>query len=1716
MDVFELRNELIGRYHSYVASFIKIRDENIKSKVESSIEGGALWPEPLLQLNPSFEPGVSLDTLISEGILHSDCKAVFQINKDKAGQQPFPIQLHKHQEDAVRTAHKGRNYVLTTGTGSGKSLSYIIPIVNHVLKHGGKKGIKAIIIYPMNALANSQFEELKKFLSAGFPDGKGPVTFERYTGQEKEETRARILANPPDILLTNYVMLELILTRTEEKALISAANGLQFLVLDELHTYRGRQGADVAMLVRRVRDRLDAPKMRCIGTSATISSGGTFKDQQAEVARVASLIFGDTVTSDDVIGESLRRTTAESKEIDVAALTTRVTNSGSIELTTAELLRADPLAQWVEIFFGITREQDSGRLVRQSPRAISGPNGAGAELAKLTKLSNEQCEAAIRRVLMAGNSITLPSGFPMFAFRLHQFISRGDTAYASIEAPDERFITLAGQKYVPDGTRERVLLPLCFCRECGQEYYSIFLTGTGKDEKQEATPRELGERAKDGASGQAGFLFISNEVQTQEELEERLPTDWMDGEEVRRNRRDAVPILLSVGKDGSVGTSGTRAFFMKAPFRFCPHCGVSYDARQRSDFAKLSTLSSEGRSTATTILSLATVEFLRSKSSLRKDAQKLLSFTDNRQDASLQSGHFNDFVQVTILRAALYQAVSRAGDQGVTHEHLTQTVFQELNLPFHLYAVDPEVKFQAKADTEEALRDILGYRIYRDLERGWRITAPNLEQCGLLVIGYKSLTELCAEDGEWSKRHPALASASLETRAHVSKTLLDFMRRTLAIRVDYLERDYQERIRRRNNQRLKAPWGVDENERFQDATIVLPRRKTDQDTRWMTYLSPRGGMGNFLRRSDTFPAYGGKLKDEDVEAIIKDLLSTLRVAGLVEEVREKSNSNDVPGYQIPASAMVWRAGDGSQAFHDPIRVPQVSDSGLKTNAFFKELYQTLDRKLLDVSAHEHTAQVKDEDRQSREERFRSGELPILYCSPTMELGVDISSLNVVNMRNIPPTPANYAQRSGRAGRSGQPALVFSYCTTGSSHDQYFFKRPEQMVSGKVAPPRIELANEDLLRAHIQAVWLGESGESLGRSLGAVLDVIGDQPSLAVLSKMSDSLSNTRIIQKTRERCIRIINTIETELLRAYWYRPDWLDRTLDTLQRSFEMSCERWRSLYRAAIAERDSQHKITNDHSRSQEEREKAKRLREEAEAKIALLVDPANVVQSDFYSYRYFASEGFLPGYNFPRLPLSAFIPGRRVKTGQDSYLSRPRFLAISEFGPRATVYHEGSRYVINRVMLRHDQGQLATQSAKICSSCGYAHPCSGDIGPDLCVLCKTELPSPLRSMFRLDNVSTRRKDRISSDEEERLRLGYEIRTTLRFADRDGASRRTAKIIVEDKLLGELTYGDSASIWRINMGWARRAKDESMGFLLDTEKGYWESNSQEEDTDNDDPLGPKSQRVLPFVEDHKNCLIFAPNPKLELDQATMASLQSALKVAFQATYQLEDNELAVEALPDKEKRSALLFYESGEGGAGALRRVVEESAELSKVARAALDICHFAPDGSDLKRAKGTTEDCEAACYNCLYNYGNQMDHALLDRKKIGAFLLELTRAKVEVSPTQVSRSEHLETLHRFCTSTLEKAWLEFLETQGFRLPTRAQVLIDKCGTRPDFMYDEEFVAIYIDGPHHEYPERAARDEIQRKAMEDHGYTVITFTHQDDWDDIATLYPNIFGKGE
>lgn len=1731
MNIFRFRDQVIEDYSGYVSSFISISQRRLKTFVDDCFDSGSLWPDPLIQLNPTFKAGSTVEALVAEGVLASGASQIFRREKNEVAGSGKELLLHQHQEDAIRKAKEGRNYVLTTGTGSGKSLSYIVPIVDHVLREGSGRGIRAIIIYPMNALANSQFGELEKFLKLGFPDGKGPVTFERYTGQEDEETRTRIIATPPDILLTNYVMLELILTRPREQKLIASARDLKFLVLDELHTYRGRQGADVSLLLRRVRELLAAKSMQCVGTSATLASHGSWQSQCDDVARLATRLFGDTVTGTDIIGETLERATRhidENDPNDVTALRTVLDAGEQSRPETFEDLAADPVARWIEGTFGIVPKD--GRLVRSPSIPLTGKQGAAEKLANITGVDESRCKDVIVSTLLAGASkIHHPrTGFPVFAFRLHQFISRGDTLYATIEPPELRYLTIHGQVYSPVD-REKVLLPLCFCRECGQEYYSVYLATDPESGTQRFVSRDAHERTVVGGQRQ-GFIYVNTDRPWPKDADSedqfgRLPVDWVEERNGRRqviqSRRERVPRHFQVRADGTIGSGGLESAFVPAPFMFCLSCGVSHSARQRSDFSKLGTLGSEGRSTATTILTTSAVAGLQRESTIEREARKILSFTDNRQDASLQSGHLNDFIEVGQLRGAIYKAAVEAGPDGLRDETISQNVANALSLQFEDFAQDPTIKY-GREKVEKALRDVVGYRVYRDLRRGWRVNSPNLEQCGLIAIDYAELETVARDDELWSALHPLLGAASSDARRNVCATLLDFIRRDLCIEVDYLEYEAQERIKRASSSELRDPWAFDAVEKMDQRKLAFPCSESaasnDQDA---LFISPLGGFGQFLRAANTLQGTI-RIDVNTTRDLIASLFEGLRQANIVRQCVAPGERAPVPGYRINSGALIWRAGDGTRAYHDRIRMPSAPVTGSTPNRFFVELFRSRIQQLKGVSSREHTAQVPSELRVQRENDFRCAKLPILFCSPTMELGIDIKDLNAVNLRNVPPTPANYAQRSGRAGRSGQPALVFTYCAFGSPHDQYFFRHPELMVSGQVQTPRLDVTNEDLVRSHVHAIWLSESGLDLGNTPGDLLVLGGDPPSLELLPDVNDKVRSQNAAQRTTVRANELIRAIGSDLTLAPWYAEGWLEDVIRGIPHAFESALERWRFLYKAARKQADDQNRIILDHSRPQTHHEQAKRLRQEAEAQLKLLTDRQSVAQSDFYSYRYFASEGFLPGYNFPRLPLSAFIPGRRTAQDAQEFISRPRFLAISEFGPGALIYHEGARYQVTRVMMPIEEGasaDLPTSKLIVCSACGYLHPVLQEPGPSNCEQCKQAFDAKdiWSHMFRQQNVITRRRERINCDEEERLRLGYEIKTGVRFAERDGRPLfRTARLLIDGSHFADLQYGDAAELWRINLGWSRRENKDDRGFWLDVDQRRWSKKAMDPDEDEEGNGQPSArvQKVIPYVKDRRNSLVivFAS----ELGDRVMASLEAVLKRAIQMEFQLEDTELASEALPTRQNRRNLLLYEAAEGGAGVLRQLVEVPTAWPRVTRMALSLCHFDPDtGEDLGKAEHAKEQCQAACYDCLLSYFNQPDHELLDRHCVKDLLLQILGGTVEPSPVEVPRHTHLAQLTCQCDSGLERKFLEYLDRQMLRLPERAQHYYEQFGTRPDFSYTGENPAfVYVDGPPHDYPDRQMRDDAQTHRLTAEGITVIRFHHAEDWDSVVGRYPSVFGR--
>ncbi|HEY7324185.1 MAG TPA: DEAD/DEAH box helicase [Streptosporangiaceae bacterium] len=288
-DPLATSNLIIEGYQRYLKSLLPVRDARIAAALEGEISRSLLTKGPLLESSPPYEHGASLAGLIARGVLDP---AFHRLASNKL---PMNRPLYLHQEQAIRKVAAGRNIVVASGTGSGKTESFLLPILNALSAEHARgelgPGVRALLLYPMNALANDQIKRLRQLL-AHVPH----ITFGRYVGDtlwtapEAAEkfavlnpgeprlpnellSRAEMRERPPHLLLTNYAMLEYLLLRPSDIDLFERPHGghWSFIVVDEAHVYDGAKAAELAMLLRRLRDRVAGGRpLQCIATSATV------------------------------------------------------------------------------------------------------------------------------------------------------------------------------------------------------------------------------------------------------------------------------------------------------------------------------------------------------------------------------------------------------------------------------------------------------------------------------------------------------------------------------------------------------------------------------------------------------------------------------------------------------------------------------------------------------------------------------------------------------------------------------------------------------------------------------------------------------------------------------------------------------------------------------------------------------------------------------------------------------------------------------------------------------------------------------------------------------------------------------------------------------------------------------------------------------------------------------------------------------------------------------------------------------------------------------------------------------------------------------------------------------------------------------------------------------------------------------------------------------
>jgi hypothetical protein len=717
------------------------------------------------------------------------------------------------------------------------------------------------------------------------------------------------------------------------------------------------------------------------------------------------------------------------------------------------------------------------------------------------------------------------------------------------------------------------------------------------------------------------------------------------------------------------------------------------------------------------------------------------------------------------------------------------------------------------------------------------------------------------------------------------------------------------------------------------------------------------------------------------------------------------------------------------------------------------------------------------------------------------------------------------------------ALVITYCAALSPHDQWFFHHATDMVHGIVKPPTLDLANQDLVESHLHAIWLAAAHVQLDTSIAPLLDL--DVPGQPLKKELQAVINSAEVTERASASAIAFMRQLEGEVQNSPWFEPDHAIKTIERAALDFSSAFERWRNLVHATRQQMDMANTISQSFTSSNSEKQNAQRRYGDAAKQYALLLKTGNAQNNDFYTYRYLASQGFLPGYNFPRLPLMAWIPAKGGgKDDEGNMVSRPRFLALSEFGPRSLIYHQGRMYRVVRAKLNvgnvdHISGnsQLATISSRVCSACGYAH--MGQVGGgepivDRCENCDALLTDNdwVKNLYRIETVETVPVERISINDEDRQRQGFELQTTYKFLPGADGKIGRVKTLVTNSIdpqataLAELTYAPAALIWRINRGWRRRKDKNQLGFYINPVSGQWSKKDEPGAVDSgeaDDKFLDKvpNQQIVPYVEDYRNILILQPAAQ-NLDKETMSTLQAALKRGIEMTYQIEESELVAEPLPTQDNRLAIMFYEAAEGGAGVLTRLASEPAALAKVASQALVLLHHQqPSGpwvyEDLPLLEQTNKNgdhiCEAGCYQCLLSYFNQPDHDHINRRNesVLKLLVALANAQVVAAPShQMLLPSTLAAENPI--SDLHQQWIHSLQIAGCQMPDEVHVSVANGLATAAGLYKQSRVVVFL--------QDVSVEVI--KHIEDKGRHVLVMKEPAAWPQQFSQHPQIFGAVE
>lgn len=1120
---------VIGDFLRYQLTTYPFADPNLYEQMRlllnlEETRSTPLMKGPYIKLSPSFRQGAEVTELVDQGVIHPHMSNLI----------PYPS-VYGHQETAIRAIAEGRSTLVSTGTGSGKTEAFLYPVISRCLTLRDQNippGIMAVIVYPMNALAEDQLGRLRELLCGSgiafgmyigktpekeaevvgkrLPAGASPATYnaevkkaqqenKRYAIYPPEErpSREEMRKSPPRILLTNVKQLELLLTRQRDVELFDGAI-LEYLVFDEAHTFSGAAGAETAALIRRLRTFCgrDAAETVCIATSATIvdpdgdpDAGRTFAARFFGVNPTEVALVTEEYDQQQVWAASLQMPPAlpgdPSLHLKNILESLEDKDAGKLIRSTFQAMTGQAIdaSRWPESLYD---HLAANELVYNLVAALTEPRTLVDLVATLEKRVGRPVPEEEVLIWLALGAAARKNERPFLRPVVHAFVRGVGGAVVTFPPGQPHPQLYLSAETVPQSFQQSRLysLPVSTCTTCGQHYFIHHVADFNFTGKSPSGGKAVGNSRVwpplDPANGGQRVVLL-----------DRLTTgDASDDED-----------------DLAMTGPGTPLYFCRACGSLhpedqarCTNCGredelVRLFAMPSKD-TSLGYLSSciacrarGGRRVGgyrepirpVRAVTVSDVHVLAQNMIQHAERRRLLVFADNRQDAAFQAGWMQDHARRFRLRALMYDHIR---PNPISIGDLTARVDRALDQDDALSRVLlPEVwrehtKEAAGLEHATNRKYFLRIQILREIVTGVR-QRLGLEPWGRIQVQYLGLNE----DLSFIRRWAEPLGLEPDLLAEGVASLLDNFRRN-GILLD------------RQGEIFSCFWSEGQREIQRGYMPLMPnipralklRRDPNNNRNRVTQLLSE--KGNTLTKQ-TATRWG--VPKDHIEAFMEELWHALtaetRLLAPVVIVNQwnKPARGFSEVYQIDADRLlispspqqgVYRCQICRRAHSRP--TPHMVCMAWQcrgTLQFEPESGDDYDLRLLDqefsmVRSREHSAQVPATDREFLERMFKGeGEhVNTLVCTPTLELGVDIGALDAVLMRNVPPLPANYWQRAGRAGRRHRMAVNLTYARP-ASHDQSYYREPLRLLQGLIYPPRFNLRNELMVEKHVHATIL---------------------------------------------------------------------------------------------------------------------------------------------------------------------------------------------------------------------------------------------------------------------------------------------------------------------------------------------------------------------------------------------------------------------------------------------------------------------------------------------------------------------------------------------------------------------------------------------------------------------------------------------------------------------